>query len=127
MTVKMKLNDEILSELEELKKISVGSEQHKYAVDSVSKLLDKKVELEKMEIDARNKELNREIETDLKLQQLEVDKKDRTTKIVLTIIGGAGSAALTAWAFLTSLQYDKSGHIITTEGGKMTLRKLLKF
>lgn len=127
MTVKTILNEEIISELGDLKKIELGSEQHKAMVDAVTKLLDKKVELEKLEIDAKNKELNREIETDLKLQQLEADKKERMTRIVLTILGGASSAALTVWALLISMNYDKTGNILTTEGGKLSLRKLLKF
>ena len=71
------LREEFRKEVEELSKISVGSEEYKVAVDGVAKIADRIIEIEKLEVDVRDKEVNREADTDLKREQMAEEKKDR--------------------------------------------------
>ena len=47
MSIETMLKDEIKDEMEELKKLTPGSEEHKIATDSVTKLYDRVIEMEK--------------------------------------------------------------------------------
>lgn len=126
MSVKTLLAEEFKSEIEEIGKLEVGSEQHKAAVDSATKLVDRIIELEKFESDRVTKEINQKTDTDLKLRQLEDEKKDRFTRNCITV--GVTAAQLTAagLAFVMSMNFEKEG-TLTTEGGRSSLRQLLKF
>ena len=49
MKVETMLHDEILNEFEELKKLEVGSDGYRAAVDGISKLLDRAIEYDKLD------------------------------------------------------------------------------
>lgn len=74
------LNDEIKSELEELSKIEVGTEQYKIAVEGIAKLMDRAIEIDKINTDAQYKTENMEIENSFKEKQMEADEKDRKVR-----------------------------------------------
>lgn len=126
MSVKRILEEEITNELNDLKKIELGSETHKVTVDSVTRLLDRKIEIEKLEIERRNKEESREFEINLKTIQFQEDKRDRLIKNCLTAVNIVGGLGFAAWAFVSSMHFEKEG-TLTTEGGRSALRQLLKF
>lgn len=126
MSFKRILDDEITNELNELKKISVGTEEHKASVDALTKLMDRKIELEKLEVESKTQDLNRDIETNLRLQQMESEKRDRLIKNVLTGVSTVGGLLCAGLAFVASINFEKEG-TLTTEGGRSALRQLLKF
>ena len=49
------LHDEIKAELEELSKLEVGSDEYETAVNGISKLMDRAIEMEKFESDAKER------------------------------------------------------------------------
>lgn len=125
MNVKSMLDDEIRNELENLGREAIGSEGYKANLDGVTKLLDRQIEIEKLENERLDKRESRETEFILKQQQLAEEKKDRRIKNGITVGTFACSAALYAMAFIASTNFEREG-TFTTEGGRGALRNLLK-
>lgn len=124
MKIETLLYDEIESEFGELKKISVGTEEYDKAVAGISKLVDRALEIEKMKAD---KELENEklvSENIQKAEELELEKKDRTIKNILTGLGIALPLSATIWGTIKSLEFEKEG-TITTIMGRGFITKLL--
>lgn len=116
--IKTKLHIEIEDELDELSKMEVGTDQHKIAVDELTRLMDRAIELEKVENDAEDKKETRENENTLRLKQMEDEKKDRLIKNCLTgasIISGIG---VTIWGALKSWKFEETGTVTSTAGRK---------
>lgn len=117
------LRDELQNEFEELKGMKLGTEEHKAAADTVMKLMDRAIEMEKLENEAQDKAEDREIETDLKTKQMDEDKKDRIVKNVLTAISIIGSLGLTVWGSCKSWKFEETG-TITSTAGREFMKKL---
>ena len=124
MSNKTLLNDEIKNEIEGLSRLQVGTEEHKQAVDSVTKLMVQANELEKSEFEKREKIESREIETELKLKQLEEDKKDRWVRNSIALAGVVLPLVVTIWGTKASFKFEETGTITTTMG-RGFLNKLL--
>ena len=103
MEIKERLSEEFENELEDIGRMEVGSEEHKLAVDSVTKLADRIIEIKK----------------------LEDEKKDRFVKNAISIGTFVGSAAIYGLAFIVSTNFERIGSF-TTEGGRISVRELLK-
>lgn len=117
------LHEEIQSELDELRKIEVGSEKYKVAVDGVAKLMDRAIEIDKINADAQEKVESREAEIDLKLKQLEADKKDQKVRNGIAIAGIGIPAVVSIWGTLKTLKFEEVG-TVTTLAGREHLRKI---
>ena len=110
------LSEEIRETIEVLGELEVGTEDYKVAVDGLTKLMDREIELKKLELDARERELAREDEKILKLAEMESENRDRLIKNILTgasIVSGIG---LTVWGTLKSLKFEETGTVTTTIG-----------
>lgn len=118
------LNDEILDEFKQLEKTDTGIEAYKVTVDGVTKLMDRAIEIEKLDIQREENAKNREIETELKLKQMEEEKKDRLVRNVLTGLGIVVPSLLTIWGTKASFKFEQEG-IITTSMGKGFIQRLL--
>lgn len=116
MSLKTTLHDEIQSELEEIAKLEVGSDQHRTAVDSVTRLWDRMNETEKLEIEKKERAENREIELDLKLQQMDEERKKRIIQNCIDVGGILTTVGLTVWGTLKSLKFEETGTVTTTAG-----------
>ena len=107
---------EIQRESELLEKMEVADESYKTMVDGITKLADRVIEIERVENDRSEKEI--------KLRELEDEKKDRLIKNCLTgasIVTGLG---LTIWGTLKSLKFEETG-TVTTIVGRGFINKLL--
>lgn len=124
MNVKTLLDEEIVSEIENLNKVPLGSEEHKIAADALAKLLDKSVEMKKLDLEYQDKVESREAANNLKLTEIEEEKKDRRVKNILTGVSVVGGFALTIWGTIKSFEFEKDG-VITTIMGKGFIQKLL--
>lgn len=124
MNIEHMMHEEIQSELEELSKIQVGSEEYKVAVDGITKLTDRVIEMRKSDIEKEAKERDREIDTNLKIQQMEEERKDRFIKNGIALAGIAIPTAVTIWGTLKSIEFEKEG-TITTIMGRGFIQKLL--
>lgn len=125
--IKTALVEEFNDQLEELSKTEVGSEKYKIAVDGVTKLADRIIEIEKNEQDASLKEIARTDESELKAEQLADERRDRLIRNVIEGVKVVGGLGVTAWAFVASMNFEKEGRLFSTEGGRSAMRSLLKF
>ena len=124
MTVKSLLRDEIRDEIETLSKMEVGSEGYEKTVNGLTKLIDRSIEMDKLENEQEEKEKNREIETELKTQQLEDEKKDRKVRNAISIAGIIIPTLVTIWGTKASFMFEKEG-TVTTIMGRGFINKLL--
>lgn len=126
MSIKQDLIDEFKSELEELRKMEVGTDEYKVAVDGVTTLADRIIEIEQHEHDNSAKAIDRQVDAELREQQLVDEKHDKIVKNCLTgvsVVGGLGLAFVTA---VMTMNFEREG-TFTTEAGKGAIRQLLKF
>ena len=125
MSIDTMLHDEIQDELNGLSKIELGSEAYKVTVDGVTKLLDRAIEMNKADAEASERADNREIEIELKREQMVDDKKDRFVKNFLTALSIGGGFALTIWGANKSWKFEETG-VVTNGPGKEFMKKLFR-
>ena len=110
------LHNELQSELEELAKIEVGSDKYKVAVDGVTKLADRVIEIEKLEAD----KVNKETEVELKTQQLKDEKRDKKIRNGIAIAGIVipltVDTVVKVWGTLFTTNFEKFDTQTTTAG-----------
>lgn len=124
MSVKTLIVEEIQDEIKELNKMEVGSDTYKTTVDGVTKLADRFIEIEKLEIDREFKATNQSIDENLKLAEIENEKKDRLIKNCLTGLSIITGVGLTVWGTVKSLKFEEEG-TVTTIVGRGFINKLL--
>ena len=124
MSVKALLNDEIKDEIEQLRKVELGSDQHKIAADALAKLLDKSIEMDKLDLEYQDRFEAREAENELKQKEIEDEKKDQKVKNILTGVSVIGGFALTVWGTCKSIKFEETGSF-TTIMGRGFIQKLL--
>ena len=118
------LHEEIQDGFDALSKMERGTEIHKTTVDEVAKLFDKAIEIEKIEIEAKEKAKSREIEASLKQAQMEEDRKDRRLKNGIAIGGIVLPLAVTIWGTFKTLKFEEEG-TVTTIMGRGFINKLI--
>ena len=118
------LHEEIQDGFDALSKMERGTEVHKTTVDEVAKLFDKAIEIEKIEIEAKEKAKAREIEASLKRAQMEEDRKDRKLKNGIAIGGIVLPLAVTIWGTFKTLKFEEEG-TVTTMMGRGFINKLI--
>ena len=116
MSIKNLLKEEIESEMAELKKLPVGSDESKAAAEVVTKLTDRVIEFEKLEADVNEKAVSREVDAELRARQLEDERKDKIIKNVLTGVSVVGGIALTIWGTKWTAGFEKLDSFTTTAG-----------
>jgi hypothetical protein len=118
------LHEEIQNELKELAKMDVGSDEYKTAVDGIAKLMNLKMDRTKFEAECQEKTESRKLDAELKLKQMDEDRKGRIVRDVLTAMGIVIPAALAIWGTKASFEFEKEG-TITTIMGRGFINKLL--
>lgn len=118
------LNEEICKEIENLKTIEAGTEAYKVAVDGVTKLLDRSIEMDKLTLEYEDRAENREVDSDLRVKQMDEEKKDRLIRNALTAVGIIVPSIITIWGTVKSIEFEKEG-TITTIMGRGFIQKLL--
>ena len=118
------LHEEIQDGFDALSKMERGTEIHKTTVDEVAKLFDKAIEIEKIEIEAKEKAKAREIEASLKRAQMEEDRKDRRAKNGIAVGGIVLPLAVTIWGTFKTFRFEETG-TVTTIMGRGFINKLI--
>lgn len=118
------LRQEIVSEVSELKNIELGTEAYKTTVDGVTKLMDRAIEIEKLNVETDQKYESLENERSIKRQEMEEDKKDRKLKNYISIAGLVLPLAITVWGTVKTLKFEENG-TVTTIVGRGFVNKLL--
>lgn len=124
MGVKTLLRDEIQSELGELKKMEVGTDEYDKAINGITKLMDRAIEMDKLDIEERNKIDALEADIYYKKTQLEEEKKDRWFKNCIAVAGIIIPSVITIWGTKKSIEFEKEG-TFTTIMGRGFIQKLL--
>lgn len=114
------LQEELESEIRNLEDLEMGSEDYTKSVDGLVKLMDRAIELEKFEADKAKEESS----FDLKVEQLEHEKKDSKIRNYLTAAGIVVPSAITIWGVLKSFKFEETG-TVTTAIGRGFINKLL--
>lgn len=116
MDIENLLYDEIQTDFEKLRDEKLEPEKRRATVDELTKLMDRAIEMKKIEDDCKDKAATRESEEAARLQQLKEDKKDR---IVKNIIGAAGVVLpllVTVWGTKVSMEFEKEDSFTTAAG-----------
>lgn len=124
MNIENLLHEEIENRLKDLKSMAVKTDEYKAAVDGVAKLVDRAIELEKVNNEIEDKEKSRIIDEEIRTRQIEEDKKDRKAKNLIAVATIAVPSILTVWGTLKSLKFEESG-TVTTIVGRGFINKLL--
>ena len=120
MSIKEKLYEEIELEINSLEDLEYGSDNNKAAVDGLTKLVDRVIELEKIEDERAIKSK----EEEAKAHQVKDEKKDRLIKNGISVAGIVIPSVITIWGTLKSLEFEKTGSV-TTIMGRGFINKLL--
>lgn len=122
------LEKEVNVKIEDLEYMDPHSDNYKAAVDAITKLVDRLIELEKIELEEHKIEVDDELERD-KLD-VEIDKngnenKDNIVKNVLSALGIVVPAVLTVWGTFKTIKFEETG-TVTTCAGRNFFNKLFK-
>lgn len=115
MHVNDALRVEIERELNGLKNMEVGSEDLANAVNDVTRLMDRKIEMDRAENEAYDKAEDRKAE-----------QRNRMIGHIITGISVVGGMAVSIWGFKKSIEFEKTGTITTFVGRIMNGRVLGK-
>lgn len=125
------LDEEIKSQIDALKDCEIGKSDYSETVNGISKLIDKSIELKKLEISvdenarkATVEKENRAFDEKIKQQELEADKKDRKIRNWLTGAGIGIPVAVTIWANIYNWKKELGG-TMTFSGGRKAMDSLL--
>jgi ABC-type sugar transport system ATPase subunit len=107
------LDEDLNSEMKKLRETRYDDKAYVTVSDTVSMLMDKKIEMEKLKSEQLFKE-----------QQLEEEKKDRFIKNIINVAGVVLPLAVTIWGTKVSLKFEEEG-TFTTIMGRGFINKLL--
>ena len=107
MSMVTKLNVEIEEKFDELAKLDPTTKEYSAAVDSVTKLMDRAIEIEKLE--------SSETQND---KQMEEDRKSRLVKNCIDVGSVVLPLAVTIWGAKASFKFEETGTITTSVGRK---------
>lgn len=107
------LHEEIAEKFEKLNKMEAGTPEYDTAVNSVTKLMDRVIEMERLDNEIQDKS--------------ETQKEEKKDRLIRNIISGAGVVLpifVTIWGTKKSFEFEKEG-TITTIMGRGFINKLL--
>lgn len=123
--LKKQLEGEFTGRLEQLGAAELGTEEYKSATDSMTKMADRIIEIEKIEIERELKAQHQADEWTIKEQQLKSEKRDRAWRVIADVGKVVITTAAGLWVYVTSLKYEDKGIIPTTQGGRKASDGLL--
>lgn len=107
------LHEEIRDKFEALNKMEAGTQEYEAGVNSVTKLMDRMIEIERLDNEIRDKD--------------ETQKEEQKDRLIRNIISGASVVLpifVTIWGTKKSFEFEKEG-TITTIMGRGFINKLL--
>ena len=107
MSLTTKLNVEIDERFNDLAKLNPTTKEYSTAVDSLTKLMDRAIEIEKIEASEAQNE-----------KQMKDDRKSRIVKNCIDVGSIILPLAVTLWGVKASLYFEDSNTVTTTVGRK---------
>lgn len=125
MKIEALLQDEVVAELEELSKLEVGSDKYKATTEGIAKLMDRAIEMDKINRDQDERQINHDNDLALKTRQIEAEIRDRKIKNVITVVVSGVGTVVTIWGTLKTLKFEEVG-TVTTMAGRNFINNLFK-
>lgn len=126
MSVKSMLVDEFEKGMKEVSKIPIGSEEYVEAMATLMKLCDRINEIDKQKGEYYLNEVGQMNERLYKEQQLTIEKRTRTMEVACKVGLAVMQLLAAGLTFVMSTNFERN-NTFTTEGGKISVRELLKF
>lgn len=126
MSIKTTLTEEFNDQMKDLHKMEVGTEQYSTAVNGVTKLADKIIDLEKIEIEREERIKDRDTEIELKSQQMEIDKRDKRNQNLVNVVKIAVPTVAGFAMGIISMKWEKL-ETITSTAGRQALKDIIRF
>lgn len=126
MNVEKGLMDVIEARLTFQPEIEMGTDEDRISTEGTAKLIQEYREVARLEIEREQKEKAQEQEYNLKVMQMENDRKDKMIDRGITIAGGIGSVAVLVWGTLKTFQFEKNG-TVTSKVGKLFIESFRHF
>lgn len=114
----------IEKDLNDLEDLELGSEEYKAAVDGITKMADRLIEMNKIDLEFEDRLDAREKEEELRRAEMKESKKNHRIQDGLTVLGIAVPTCLAVWGTIKSFEFEKEG-TITTIMGRGFIQKLL--
>lgn len=115
MDMTTKLHVEIDERFDDIAKLDPSTKEYSAAVESVTKLMDRAIEIEKFEAsETRNEE------------QMKEDRRSRLVKNCIDVGSVILPLAVTIWGAKASFKFEEEGTITTTVGRKF-IDKIVSF
>lgn len=108
------LNEEVESQLEEVHKISLGTDESKIAIDGVAKLADRSIELEKMRIQEEDLAEKRNMDYELRSEQIKKEHLRGMIDIGTKVLIGLGGLALSVWGTIYTTNFEREDNYTTS-------------
>lgn len=124
MNIQTLLKEEVQEEIVKLGTMELGTEQHKAAVEGVTKLTDRLIEMEKFDSEFEERKKTQAFENDLKLKQAKEEKIHRWVNVGLGVLGIAVPSVITVWGACTSMKFEDKA-TFTTIMGRGFINKML--
>lgn len=124
MGIEHQLRAEIEKEISYLGGLEGGTDKYRATVDGVTKLVDRVIELKRLDIEADDRALARESDEEFKRKQMKEERKDRILRHGIELAGILIPTAVTIWGTVKSIEFEKEG-TITTIMGRGFISKLL--
>lgn len=107
MSIETALQAEVEDKLVNLASMEAGSEEYKNAVDGITKLMDRVIEIEKLEMSENQSKA-----------QMEENRKSRLTKNAIDIGSVVLPLVVTIWGARATFKFEENGTITTAVGRK---------
>lgn len=124
MNIETLLHEEIGKEFEKLNGMKEGTEEYKTTVDGLTKLMDRAIEINKIDAERLERKTQTMVENSLKAKQAKDDKIDRIVRNVISVAGIVIPSVITIWGTVKSIKFEETG-TITTIMGRGFINKLL--
>ena len=124
MNIEELLDVEIKKNIKKLEKLEIGTKEYVNCIESIKMLLDKRIEVEKFNIEMEEKIDVNEKNISLQEKKIDIDNRNFIINTCLTITGIMVPTFLTIWGTKKSFQFEKEG-TITTIMGRGFINKLL--
>lgn len=125
MNIETLLHEEIGRELQDLQGLEPGTEEHDARVNTLAKLVDRSIEMERLSIEHEDKIETREFENEFRLKQMEEDRKDRFVKNVLQATAIGLPLVVTVWGAVYSWKWERTD-TITSGPGREFMKSILR-
>lgn len=119
------LGEEVESQIEEVHKISLGTDESKIAIDGVTKLADRSIELEKLRIQEEDLAEKRNMDYELRSEQIKKEHLRGMIDIGTKVLIGLGGLALSVWGTIYTTNFEREDNY-TTSASRSWIPSLFK-